>query len=643
LVVILARRILSATTQGAPTAAANPLLERLGPWLVALLQASIVARMVSVRELLGSGPIRGGDFTAHYYQAVHASEHLRRSGSVWGYDPYWMAGYAEGLISLIDNKLFLLVLAAVPASAHAAVFNATIVSMMLAVPPLGYWAGRLAGGSRTEATCVALAGVVATFSVPLVVFFWAGGAISFFFAAVLVVPVSLGLLKAVEDETWVSLRWLEWSGAAMATVVIHPAILPALAAAVSPSLAMPRGGRARTVVKLAVLSIAVAIPVWWAISAMRYATNAAPLGSFAHYEKTDFLQGGRMRMWDDWVGHMLRTEGGWSGGAGGLLPLAALALASLGAARRGRGRSRLAPWLAAAACFVLAYGVSRFTLMRFGQPYRFLVPFAFFLCVPAGQGAAACLELIRARSVRAMVVVYMVVLLIGESSMLAKDVVLGAVEDPAEVELAAFFDAADPIGADDGRLLVESLWSQVPAFAGSPRLMTVKRFGLLPLRLGRECLGYGGTGALSPQVYATFGFTRLLGLDLERATRDDLDATLRRYAVSRIVACSAAARAALSRFAGVVEPLREVAGCELLRVARPEPSRLLRGRGRVTAGLDRIEVRDAEGERIVLKYHWIPGLRTDPPLRLEEYRLQRAPVGFVSVYPEGVRDFTVLW
>ena len=82
---------------------------------------------VSAQDFLCSRPIANGDYGAHYYQAVHAAEHLRESGSLWGYDPFWMAGYPEGLVSLVDNKAFLLALALAPARFHALVFNAEIL------------------------------------------------------------------------------------------------------------------------------------------------------------------------------------------------------------------------------------------------------------------------------------------------------------------------------------------------------------------------------------------------------------------------------------------------------------------------------------------------------------------------------------
>jgi len=76
-------------------------------------------------------------------------------------------------------------------------------------------------------------------------------------------------------------------------------------------------------------------------------------------------------------------------------------------------------------------------------------------------------------------------------------------------------------------------------------------------------------------------------------------------------------------------------------VREPQRSRFLEGSGRVSADIDRIEVKDARGDRIVLKYHWLPTLRTDPPLPIEEARQPGMPVGFIAVRPGGAHDFTI--
>jgi len=623
----------------------NRLIERCGPWLTVALHAALVTRLVSAQDFLCSRPISNGDYSAHYYQAVHAAGHLRESGSLWGYDPFWMAGYPEGLISLIDNKVFLLALAHVPPRFHALAFNAGILLMLLAIPGLGYLAVRLARGSRTEASLAGLAGTLVTFTVPLAVFFWGGGAISFFFASALVVPVGLGLHGAIDEGRLLSPRGLGWVLAAMVTVAVHPAILAALAGALLPLVTIPRGGRARTFASLAALGFALFLPLWSPIAVARFTSRAEPLTSVAWW-KNDFLQGGPKRLWEDWIVHLVRTEPGWAGGPGGLLAVVILAVAALRGSARIREQAptasgaRLVPWCAAGVCFLLAYGGTRITPLRFVQPYRFLVPFSFFLCVPAGQGAAAWMRRLRARSVASFVALGVVAVVIAESAPAARGAVLATGIDEVEAGVVAFFDHVE---RTDGRLLVESLWTTLPAFAESSSRITVTRFALLPLRLSRESIGYQGTAPLSPQRYAAFGYGRILGRDLGRLSEPEFGGLLRRYAISWVVACAPESRQRLERFGQTLERVQGVGDCEILRVRDPEPSKVLEGSARVDAALGRIDVRDAVGERLVLKYHWVPGLRAVPPLRLEEAPQPGARGGFIAAFPSGRRDFTIVW
>ena len=72
-----------------------------------------------------------------------------------------------------------------------------------------------------------------------------------------------------------------------------------------------------------------------------------------------------------------------------------------------------------------------------------------------------------------------------------------------------------------------------------------------------------------------------------------------------------------------------------MSVREPQRSRVAVGAGDARAELDRIEVRDAEGERIVLSYHWLSTLRTIPPLRIEPEPLAGALGRPSRGYPGG--------
>jgi hypothetical protein len=377
-------------------------LERVAPWLAIALHGALVARVVSLGDLLSGRPIIGGDYGAHYYQAVHAAGHLRSRGALWGYDPWWMAGYPEGLVGLVDGKIFLATLALTPAFMRPAVFDLLIVGMLSCVPVLGYLAARLADASRLEAACVALAGTVVTFTVPLAVFFWAGGAISFFFASAVAVPAAMGALWTIESGRWRSLG----GGAAllgvMVCVAIHPAVLPPLAGALLCALVPLWKRPVRCIVGLGAFALASAPALWPPLEAARFAQPSA-LELATTWWKSDFLQGGSARLWNDWAIHALRPEPGWAGGPGGLAALAVLALIgallfAVGEDRRRHVSTWLAPWSAIAVCFMLAYRDWDFVSLRFIQPYRFVLPLGFFLCLPAGRGAAYVLYGVARRS-----------------------------------------------------------------------------------------------------------------------------------------------------------------------------------------------------------------------------------------------------
>ena len=66
-------------------------------------------------------------------------------------------------------------------------------------------------------------------------------------------------------------------------------------------------------------------------------------------------------------------------------------------------------------------------------------------------------------------------------------------------------------------------------------------------------------------------------------------------------------------------------------VAR-EPSYFLQGSGRVRArAWNRLELDDLSGPSVVLKYHYVSGLRSLPPTRIEPFRVAGDPAPFIKL------------
>src|ERR1051325_4993578 len=144
---------------------------RVGLVGVGVVHALLVFALLSDPTSIAERPIRNIDHAPHFYAALHASDHLRMTGTIWGYDPFWMAGYPEGHVSLIDNKLFCALLLVAPQGWKVLFFNAGVLAALALVPWLVAAAARMAGGSDGEASGAALAAVIGTFSVPASVMF----------------------------------------------------------------------------------------------------------------------------------------------------------------------------------------------------------------------------------------------------------------------------------------------------------------------------------------------------------------------------------------------------------------------------------------------------------------------------------------
>lgn len=612
---------------------------------VGLLHALVVVVLVASTDDLATKPFRSADYTPHFYAALHAGAHLRNAGTLWGYDPWWMAGYPEGHVSLVDDKLFCALLLVAPSGAEALFFNAGVLLSILVLPWLVYRGARIVGAVADEAAAAAFAASVVTFSAPAPVLSWAFGGISFLLSSVLFVPVTLGLAATLCERSLWSRPGMRGAAAAVFAASVHPMAAPVLFAGLVPVLARgPRRlwSRVRDVGLLGALVGSTALP---AIAATRMLRGPLrPIDPRVH----DVFGGGLQQLRLDWWTHLFDT-GTMHYGAGGFVAVVLLAAAALACRRPGEAErslpvvaARRSVWVVAAFSAAIVYVVPSLAgRITVAQPHRFLMPLEFFLCIPAGRGLVLLLGAAwRGNRVAALALVALCGLVANAAGGLAPLFALGHGVDPAEPGIV---DYLGRVSGDGDRVLVESTLTIEPVGAGSSRRIGVPRFGLLPLALHRECLGFMATAPFLAYRYAYFSEGRLFGREMDALTPADLDGMLRRYAISWAVACSRRSVEGLRRFPMLLEESRAIADCRVFRVREPEPSRLLEGRGRVAADLDRIRIRDASGERLVLKYHWMPGLRTEPSVPLAETREPGAPVGFISLRPEGHSDLTVLW
>ena len=601
-----------------------------GLLVVLALQAALVARLVSPADVV-SRPFGMVDYPMHFIEALNARVHLERAGALWGWSPEWMAGFPEGLIGLVDNKLFFAILAAAPRGWEAAAFNLGVLVLLFTTPLAAWAAARRAETSSSEAVGAAFAATIATFAVPICDGFWRGGVVSFFFASALAPWPLVALAIALDRGTLFRASGLSALAAGAFASFVHPGAAVVMAPGLS-LVALATLRRRRAVFEVLVVGLVLFVPMLPVFIAY---PQIWPY--FLPPQPSSFPDGGLARLIDDWLWSLWGPQPPW-GGAGALLGL--VALAAVGA--RGMVPSaRLAIAASAAAAFVLAYGGTPLGPPRYLQPYRFLVPLAFLLAVPAGRGLVRVADGVRSRRPADMVVAGLAALVVAKSAgLVIPPAALGSGYDPVADDLARYLARET---APDDRILVQPVWRAVPPFEDSARRIWIYRFRLLGLVAPREYLGHGGFAPATTYSYVSFGSDTLFRAPLRWfATEARLRLALDRYAISWVVVVSKPTLERFRGFPGVLEERATIGDAVVFRVREPRQSRVLVGSADVRAEHDRIEVRNASGERLVLAYHWLPTWRTIPPLRIEEEPLPGAPVGFIAVHPNGARDFDIV-
>ena len=150
--------------------------------------------------------------------------------------------------------------------------------------------------------------------------------------------------------------------------------------------------------------------------------------------------------------------------------------------------------------------------------------------------------------------------------------------------------------------------------------------GYFALSAGREFVG----GPFPHLFYAGFTDGALFGADIDSLAPRHLTELLRRYNIGWIVAFSEKSKRSLDASPSV-RPLESFDDVKTYAVDGPH-SYFLEGTGVVTArAVGRVELDRLSGPSVVLKYHYVPGLRAVPPTEIVPFPVEGDPTPFVRL------------
>ncbi len=584
------------------------------------------------QEIVSPWPLYLNDHAHHFHCAMVTRSMFPISGTNAGYDPSFMAGYAKSLYSNPSSNLSDLVVGLLGAGNPVLAYRVYVFFVGMAVPWLVIGAGRLLrfGPGATGAA-------VGLFVVDL----WSGFGLGYLFFGMVAffLSVPLGLLATLAVVNFLDCggfgRWLLsaillsllWLVHVTSPMLVVPAVACSYAAAVVRArrvegASFPASRHAG--VWSLVLPVLVVNAFWWLPAACLASTTGPSEFAFRHPEP----------IWDRFLS-IATVESPAMSILAVLMPVGLAVLA--------RQRLVAAVGLAtyAAAGFFWGYLAGAFRIFDFLQPGR--QAFAFYTgCALAGGIAVAELAR-RLRSVspdRLDLWAYAAVLLI-----------VARIQGPMlGYELKEKFGGPTPFLMNRAnsqlRWVVENVKRHVPRGSrlfyeeGGVDLPNVSdpfrsgRFsGLLPTLAGVEVVGGPFLRMALKTNFTQLGEGRLFGKrDWDRAR---FERYARLYRPSAILCWTPPGRSFCERHADLIEILEDN-GVFILGRVKGFEGPAIEGSAEVVASPGRLVVnglRPGPDGSVVLAYHAMPRMRTDPPVPWDSVLLEDDPVPFIRLRP----------
>jgi|GEM_PF-5290969 len=616
--------------------------------LVLIHLAGIFSLVISPGTLLSDAPFTQADYPIHIYRAISWSLMARSEHSLVGYDPYWMAGYPIGVSAeLLDNKpTSWFILAFWWLNPYRA-YKIYIFLTFILMPVIIFYAAANLGTRKKyispDSSLAAKDLQPAVLSVILAMDFWyldpdvrypiQYGSANLVLAGVIAPLVAALFAVWSENEGRGRRVWVVLPLAFLVHGVSPVIYLPILAFAFIGSLP----GLKRYcpyIVRIALLALIVVIvnAIWW----VPFIFKTMPLLDKLDYpfHQTQGWRGlfGLFRDVYKWLRPLLIVFGAW------------------GIARWWRDRRPCGVCFGGTAIFL-------FILCNFGsslglsflQPRRFWSAFGFLMTLPAGFALGALISrietanLIRSKSLR-----------IGFAITLAMPMIYTAFLRPwirpifstcfarpphwIEIKIPPYTSEltewVEKNITKSDRILIETYYDRDGEESAFQALM--------PLLWNREMVGGPWPFPWKIINYDRVSFDNgiLMCRPVEEYSPEDIKSLFTLYDIRYAFVFSPKARNTFS-MQQWLEPLATPDPFYAVYADRRPSKRFIRGSGRISPDFGSIRINNASPNGIVIRYHWIPGLKTVPTLPVKPFPVASDPIGFIEVQNGEITDFYI--
>lgn len=591
-----------------------------------LLQATLVAWTFPVGDLLDAKPLFWIDNAYHWYQMTIAARCAHGSGIIC-YDPFFGAGYPAGVTYNWSAKFPALLARVIGGSSVTPTYKLFAFTSAIIAPVCVPLAARVLQLEVRIAVIAAAAGFMLWWA-SVLRWYETAGMVSFVLASYAALAYIAFVYRYLLDGgTWRTIVALGLCGAL--AMFYHPLFaIPVGMATLGLIAVRPVLAKSKRMLGLTIIATLALLPnlVW-----------ILPMLAFQHAFGIDVRRESPYQqivdlgvLWQEFLGR-------WQGHAQGSRLYAPLALAAAWACVDpfvdSRVRLVVRGFTAGAASLALfAAAGAALSFIAAMQPNRYLPVAYLLLVVPAAAGVIATVANLRhrrgpARAAAAITALACVAAGIYGAREVAREISYGDHphygERPPEVkgvgpiteELARWISSSTD---ESGRILLETSPGRV--------LDNTHSMGYLAAITGREFIG----GPYPYAQFASFWEHTAFRRPIESFAAKEFGEYLRTYNIGWIIVYSDRSKQYLDRIPFVTA----VAHTPLLSAYRVDLPRsyFLAGRGRVVARrFGSVALDELEGDEVVLKYHYVQGLRADPPVTLDKFHVLDDPNPFVRI------------
>lgn len=589
---------------------------------------------VPVSGLVNSQPIIEQDWGLHFHHLKSLEAFWQQDKSSWGYNPLFMAGYPSNTIQDLSIKLFefLALALSLIALTPTGWFKISVFLAMASVPWLMYFSAcNLFAREEirnTAATAAALFGTIYWWnSLPREMFFY--GMVGYSTAAYAsVLGVSLFYRVAQQQASWGAVHFA-WVLFAIAILPLHVQSLviflpPILALLIARPKLMQRYLLLWTI---GAASISLAVNLVWLAPAFNHRgddvskTIVEQLALFVSTDPLTFLK--------DYLApknYWSFRQSFWEKG----VRLTLLILGVAGTLKLLREGCREVGILLAAALislFLITYSSFFIPVLEAWQPMRFKVPLDLFLAIAASYLLARWLAASSAASRSYLIPSLLVAAAVAFVANLVHTESQGklTLRTLIRPEISAIARWVRQNAPADARVLFEESGDETGFVYDGMYLSS-----FIPHWSGHELIGGPINLYNDRHHFAEFHSGRLFGRDIQSFTDEQIKNYFRLYNIGAVVAFHPASLKRLRSVPGLVMLDQRIGPVHLMTVNQPL-SGFFQGKGQIKAELNRLEVSAAGSGEIILKYHWVDGLVSNPPANIVPVKIYDDPIPFIKV------------